>query len=122
MAYKLKDLLWSVMIFAGLVLIGYILGLRQREGIISVVWILYMLEWWLFGGLGLVLFILRKLRFVTKPPGLFYILCGVASFCNAAIGAYFLWTGAPNYPSTTLWLELGATACLAFLIFTDVFL
>ena len=122
MAYKIKDLLWSVMIFAGLALIGYVLGLRQREGIISVVWILYMLQWWLFGGLGLVLFILRKLRVVTKPPGLLHVFCGVASICNAAIGAYFLWTGASAYPATTLWLELGATACLAFLILTDVFL
>lgn len=108
-------------IFGGIFLIDYLWGRRQREGIISNVWLFYVLQLLLFGIVGLGLFIFRRFSKVSGRPTLFYMLCGVATACNAAIGAYYLWTGDPAYPSTALWLALGATGCVAFLILTDVF-
>ncbi len=122
MTYKSNNLLWSVLIYAGLALVGYILGVRQRDGIVSVFSVLYLLQWWLFGGLGLILFILRKFRVLKNPVGLLYVFCGVASLFNAGIEAYLLWTGDPAYATTSLWLQVGVTACLSFLILTGVFL
>ena len=122
MTYKLSNLLWSVIIFGCLALLGYIIGIRQRDGIISVIWLLYIAEWWLFGGLGLVLFLLRKFRLFNVPAGLLYTYCGVANLCNAGIGAYFLWAGNSGQTITNILLWMGATACVAFLIFVDVFL
>jgi len=90
--------------------------------VISIAGVLFILDWLIFGILGIIAFFLRKAR-ILRTTQFGYVFLGVANLANAIWGASVLWSNSTgDADMTAVWFQLGATLCISFLILTDIFL
>ena len=121
MTYKWRYFFWAFLIFSALAASISAFLSSLRGGIISPLWGFYIIEWPLIGFLALILYILRLLKVIKKKAPFGYVFLCVANLCNSAIGAYMLLANSTS-GMLNIWLAIGASACLSFLIAIDILL
>lgn len=94
---------------------------QSKPGPLFALFVLYVFEWTTFGGIGLVAIILRQLRVIKKKKNFIYIFIGTGNLANVFYGSYLLTEGFSQPGQLHYWLLIGATACVAFLMFADIF-
>ena len=95
---------------------------QSKLGWMFTLYVLYSFEWAIFGGLGLIAIVLRQLRVIKEKRHFIYIFIGSGNLANVFYGSYLLTRGFTQPGLLHYCILLGATACLAFLIFVDIFL
>jgi len=95
---------------------------QSKLGPLFTLVVLYVFEWATFGGLGLVAITLRQFHLIKDKRHFIYIFIGAVNFANVLYGSYLLTVGFTQSGLLHYWILIGATACLAFLIFIDVLL
>jgi hypothetical protein len=105
-----------------LFVIGRFYNPQAKLGAAFSIYLIYILEWAIFGVLGLIIIILRQLRIIKEKEYFAYIFIGAANLANAVYGIYWLTKVFPQPAPLQYWALVGGTACLAFLIFVDVVL
>lgn len=122
MSGKWNKIICSAVLYAALAMVVFLISKMQRSGVISIGEGLFIIAWIGFAILGIAGLILRRLEILNKSQVAFIFL-GVANLCNAICGAYILFSHDSGTTNMTLvWFQLGLTACIAFLIFTDILL
>jgi len=120
MTLKLQRVAWSLAIFISLALICHQLSSATRQGIISLEWTIYFIEWCTLGAIGLVLLLLKWLKIMNIAKPFLYTFIGVANVCNAIWGTYMLYLGRDMSEMTNYLALLGGTFCVGFLILVDI--
>lgn len=95
---------------------------QSKLGPLFALVVLYVFEWATLGGLGLAAIILRQFHLIKDKRHFVYIFIGTANLANVFYGGYLLTAGFTQPGLLHYWLLIGATACLAFLIFVDILL
>jgi len=116
---KWTKLTWSAIIYTCFVLILNLISNLQINGVMSLAGWLFIVVWIVVVLLGIIAFILRRVR-VLNTSNYVYIILGVANLCNAVWGALILLGhNSGDTDMTVVWIQLGATVCISFLILTD---
>jgi len=119
---RCNKIIWSAVIYATWAFLLILINRSQKEGVISIAGVLFILDWLIFGILGIIAFFLRKAR-ILRTTQFGYVFLGVANLANAIWGASVLWSNSTgDADMTAVWFQLGATLCISFLILTDIFL
>ena len=121
---KWHKIILSVLIIGVIGLVVYIgvFGQQSKLGPNFELFAYFFFEWAAFGFLGIIAFTLRKLKIVKDKENFLYILIGTCNVVNAGYCCFLINQGAVLAGLLEVWLLAGATGCLAFLIFVDIFL
>lgn len=121
MTYKWRYIFWAFLIFCALAAVISSILSSLEGGIISPLWGFYIIEWPLIGFTALIVYILSLIKVIKKKAPFGYVFLCVANLGNSAIGAYMLLANSAS-GMQNIWLAIGATTCLSFLIAIDIFL
>lgn len=122
MTRKWEKALCAIILYCIAARLAYFSYLLFPNSLISPSVLMYVFEWPFVAIMGIFALILRKARIIKENGHSLYILLGVANACNAAIGVYLVCQGNSHANMLTIWLQLVATAVIAFLILIDAFL
>jgi len=121
---KWHKIILSVLIIGVIGLVVYIgvFGQQSKLGPDFALFAYFFFEWATLAILGIIAFTLRKLKIAKDNEHFLYIFIGTCNAVNAGYCFYLINQGAVLAGLLEVWLLAGATGCLAFLIFVDIFL
>jgi hypothetical protein len=111
----------AILMYGCLLAIVQIIGNIQSDGIISTSWVLFMIAWGLFAGIGAAAGSLRLLKLLSNGRSQFYVFVAIGNLGNSLWGGILYHRPNRTEDTTVVWLLLGATFCLAALMLVDIF-